>query len=53
MNAAFSMADELMAEVVWSIIDFMCVNRNSKHTNGIIGYIKKLFTLFDLSGNKS
>lgn len=44
MNAAFSMADELMGKVVWSIIDFMCANRNSKHTNGIIGYIKKLFT---------
>lgn len=45
MNAAFSMADELMVKVVWSIIDFMCANRNSRHTNGIIGYIKKLFTL--------
>lgn len=44
MNAAFSMADELMVKVVWSIIDFMCANRNSRHTNGIIGYIKKLFT---------
>ena len=53
MNAAFTMADELMAKVVWSIIDFMYVNRNSKHTNGIIGYIKKLFTLFDLSDSES
>lgn len=44
MNAAFSMADELMGKVVWSIIDFMCANCNSKHSNGIIGYIKKLFT---------
>lgn len=45
MNAAFSMTNELMVKVVGSIIDFMCANRNSTHTNGIIGYIKKLFTL--------
>ena len=44
MNAAFSMADELMGKVVWSIINFMCANCNSKHSNGIIGYIKKLIT---------
>ena len=53
INAAFSMADELIVKVVWSIIDHMCVNRNSKHTNGIIGYLKKLFTLFDLYISKS
>lgn len=45
MNAAFSMTNELMVKIVGSIIDFMCANRNSRHTNGIIDYIKKLFTL--------
>lgn len=44
INAAFSMADELMGRVVWSIIDFMCANCNSKHSNGMISYIKKIFT---------
>lgn len=44
MNAAFSMADELMGKIVWSIIDFMCANCNSKHSNGIIGYIKLLLS---------
>lgn len=45
MNAAFSMTNELMVKIVGSIIDFMCANRNSRRTNGIIDYIKKLFTL--------
>lgn len=44
MNAAFSMADELMGKVVWSIINFMRTNCNSKHSNGMISYIKKIFT---------
>lgn len=40
INAAFSMADEQMGKIVWSIIDFMCAKCNSKRSSGIIGYIK-------------
>ncbi|MDD6851429.1 MAG: hypothetical protein PUD64_04285 [Bacteroidales bacterium] len=44
MNAAFSMADEQMGKIVWSIIDFMCAKCNSKRSSGIIGYIKLLLS---------
>lgn len=44
MNTAFSKADELMGDVVWSIVGFMSKYHGTKRHKRIKDYFEKLFT---------